>query len=85
MNWLLLAGSLAGVLVLAAAAWALGLGGDPKIADEAEALRIAADHGFEGTIATVQDEGRKAIVGDAEGRITTIRRHGVHFIAGPDA
>jgi hypothetical protein len=80
VNWVLLAGSLAGVLALAGAARLLGLGAEARIADEDDTIRIAKEHGFEGTIAQVQDHGREAIVADRYGHVLGIRAHGVHFV-----
>ncbi|MGZ8335073.1 MAG: hypothetical protein ACXWU1_00255 [Allosphingosinicella sp.] len=79
MNGLLLAGSLAGVLVLAVVAWLLGLGGG-AIADEAEAMRIAgqAASGFEPEAAIVSGDRRAAIVRGTDASIVLLKVHGAH-------
>jgi hypothetical protein len=82
MNWPLLAGSLAGVLALAAIAWLMGLGGG-AIGDGDEAMRTAeaACSGFRAERAFVSRDGRAALVEGAEGEIVLLKVHGVHVAA----
>jgi hypothetical protein len=79
MNWMMLAGSLAAVLLLAWLSKALGLGGDVRL-DQAAAWRIAMDQGFDPTDLIIDRAGIAAIARDADGRHLLIRRHGVNFI-----
>ena len=79
MNWVLLAGSLVAVLVLAWVAKAMGLGGDVRL-DRALSLRIAGDEGFASTDIIVDRAGIAAIARDVDGRHMLIRRHGVNFV-----
>ena len=78
-----LGGSLVAILVLAALAWALKLGPSPKIADEADARRLAneADTGFGPSEVAVSVDGASAILADSRGRIMVLRKHGTHFAA----
>lgn len=80
MNWLMLGGSLAAVLALAAAARWLDLGGDARLdADAANAL--IEEQGFIPT-ETVLDRARlAALARDDAGRVMLVRRHGAHFVA----
>ena len=82
MNWALLAGSVAGVLGLAAIAWMLGLGGG-TIADAEEAKRIAADSlsGFDPVEAIVSQNGAAALVEGQDGTVALLKAHGVHVAA----
>ena len=82
MNWTLLAGSLAGVLALAAIAWMIGLGGG-AIGDAGEAMRTAeaACSGFRAERAFVSRDGRAALVGGADGDLVLLKVHGVHVAA----
>lgn len=80
MNWLLLAGSVAGILFLWGIARALGLGGDVRLRGRDEAIRRAEDDGFEASDVVVDRAGLGAIARDSEGRHLLIRRHGVHFV-----
>lgn len=82
MNWLLIAGSLAGVLALTGIAWALGLGG-AELADEDEAMRIAEAElpGFVAVSAEVSPDRQSAAVAGADGARVRVRRHGAQFIA----
>lgn len=96
MNWALAAGSLAAVLALAGVAWALKLGGERRIVDVAQAIRLAEDAiaGFDAMDAVVCNEGGGAVVFGRDGRIALIRPSGARFIvrevraprwrAGPD-
>jgi hypothetical protein len=82
MNWVLLAGSLGGVLFLAAVAWALGLGGG-ELTDESEAMRIAEAElpGFVAVAAELADDRQSAVVIGADGTRVRLRRHGAQFVA----
>jgi len=82
MNWPLLAGSLAGVLALAAIAWLMGLGGG-AIGDADEAMRTAeaACSGFRAEHAFVSRDRRAALVEGAEGDLVLLKVHGVHVAA----
>ena len=84
MNWPLLAGSLAGVLGLAAVAKLLGLGG-AELASEEEAMRIAEAErpGFVAVSAVLAEDGQSAIVAGENGDQLRIRRHGAQFVAAP--
>ncbi len=55
MNWLVLAGSLAAVFAVAGVAWLGGMGGTPRIENDAHAMRLARDahSGFEPSEAAV--------------------------------
>jgi hypothetical protein len=81
MNWLLLAGSLAGVLALAGAAWWLGLG-EAELADEAEAMRIAEAEvpGFRAVSAELAEDRRGGVVIGDSGERVRLRRHGARFV-----
>lgn len=83
MNWALLAGSLAGVLALALAARLLGLGAEPRIADEAHARQLAdeAHCGFDAVEVAVDRAGYAALLRDADDRHLIIRAHGNHFVS----
>jgi len=78
-----LGGSIAAVLLLAAIAWKLGLGGDVRLRDEAEARRLgqAAIWGFDAVEVALDRAGIGALLRDAQGRVMLVRRHGVHFVA----
>jgi hypothetical protein len=82
MNWPLLAGSLAGVLALAAIAWLMGLGGG-AIGEGGEAMRTAeaACSGFRAERAFVSRDGRAALIEGAEGDLVLLKVHGVHVAA----
>jgi len=77
MNLPLLVGSVAGVLVLAWAAWLLGLGG-ASIADEAEAQRraVESDLTFESDLAFVSADRRSALVHARDGSWMVLKVHG---------
>jgi hypothetical protein len=79
MNWLMLAGSLAAVLMLAWVAKVMALGGDVRLS-RYDSLRIAAEEGFQAANVVIDRAGIAAIVRDAAGRHMLIRRHGVHFV-----
>lgn len=82
MNWMLAAGSVAGVLGLALIARLLGLGG-AALADAEEAMRIAEAElpGFVATSAVLAEGGQGATVTGADGTIVRLRRHGAQFVA----
>lgn len=80
MNWLLLAGSLAGVLLLAGAAHLLGLGGDARL-DGATARGLIEEQGFEPVEIALDRAGLAALARDEAGRVMLVRRHGAHFVA----
>jgi hypothetical protein len=79
MNWLLLGGSLAAVLLLAWVAKIMGMGGDVRL-DADAARRIAEDEGFKPVDVITDRAGIAAIARDAGGRHMLIRRHGVNFV-----
>lgn len=74
-------GSLAAILVLAAIAWRLKLGPEPRLDDEIAARRAAdeAVSGFEPVAIGLDNEGRGALLRDIGGRILLLRPHGTHF------
>lgn len=76
------AGSLAAVLLLVFLAWRLRLGGEPEIADEAEARELADNAlcGFEAAEIALDRAGRGALLRDDNGRIMVLAPHGNHFI-----
>lgn len=59
------------------------LGVEPRILDEAHALRLAeeAEAGFDGTEVARDRGGYSAIVANGDGRMMLIRAHGNHFAA----
>ena len=74
-------GSLVAILVLAALAAALKLGGKPVLGDEG-ALALAAgevEDGFEVARGSIARGGHAALVRDPTGRIMVIKRHGNKF------
>lgn len=77
--------SLIAVLFLAWLVGRMGLGADPRIADEAHAIRLAeeAEVGFGGIEVARDRAGFAAIVRNAEGRQMLVRAHGNHFAARP--
>lgn len=81
MNWPLLAGSVAGVLGLAALAWMLRLGGG-AIESAVEAMRVAREdlYDFEPGTAFVSADGRAALVLGPSGA-ALLKQHGVHVAA----
>ena len=80
MNWVMLAGSLAAVLMLAWAAKAMGLGGDIRLTRD-DALRIAGEEGFAPNDVIIDRAGIAAIARNDAGQHMLIRRHGVNFVA----
>lgn len=79
MNWMLLAGSIVAVLLLAQSAKWLGLGGDVRL-DRDAAWQIAEGEGFVPTEIIIDRAGIGAIVRDGGGRHMLIRRHGINFV-----
>ena len=82
MNWLMLGGSLAAVLALAAAARWLDLGGDARL-DANAANALVEEQGFVPTETVLDRAGLAALARDAAGRVMLVRRHGAHFVAHP--
>ncbi len=78
----MLLGSLAAVLVMAAAARLLQLGGDTRL-DRNEALHLARAQGFDVVDIALDRAGLAALVRDAANRFLLVRRHGAHFVAQP--
>ena len=79
MNWVMLAGSLAAVLMLAWAAKAMDLGGDVRLTRN-DALRIASEEGFAPNDVIIDRAGIAAIARNNAGQHMLIRRHGVNFV-----
>lgn len=73
--------SLAAILALAGFAKFLGLGGDPRLADEADVRRVAdmLVPGFEAVEIARDKAGIGALLRDADGRQLLIRQHGAFF------
>jgi hypothetical protein len=61
----------------------MNLGVEPRILDEAHALRLAeeAEAGFDGVRVGRDRGGYSALVANADGRMMVIRAHGNHFAA----
>lgn len=82
MNWWSLAGSLAAILLLAAVAWRLRLGGDGRI-ETPEAAADAADHQLSDFVtgsAVVGVDGLAALAVDRTGaRVAVVKRHGARL------
>lgn len=84
MNWPVLAGSLAAILILAGVAWALKLGRgshagaieDPGAAAQAAEQAIP---GFDAIGALIGDDRAAAIVAGAHGRVAALKRHGARI------
>ena len=81
MNWLVLGGSLIGVLALAAVAHLLGLGGDARL-DRAQVVQFAQDAGLADVEVAIDRAGMSALVRDGS-RFLLVRRHGARFVAEP--
>lgn len=83
MNLTVLIGSLAAVFALAAIAWLLGMGRTPRIADAAQAERLARDahSGFVPAGAAVSRDGRAALVAGRDGDFVLLREHGANIAA----
>ena len=79
MNWVVLAGSPAAVIMLAWAAKAMGLGGDIRLTRD-DALRIAGEEGFAPNDVIIDRAGIAAIARNDAGQHMLIRRHGVNFV-----
>ena len=80
-----LGASLLAVFFVACLVGKMGLGADPRIEDEAHAIRLAeeAEAGFRGVEVARDRAGFAAIVRNAEGRMMLVRAHGNHFAARP--
>ncbi len=78
-----LGASLAAILLLAWGCQKLGLGGDIRIRDAAEARRLAREAvcGFEAADLALDRAGIAALLRDRQGRVMLLRRHGAHFAA----
>ncbi len=77
------AGSLAAVVILVLASWALGLGRGARIVDESEAQELAdnAICGFEVEEVALDAGGHGALLLDGKGRIMLLAPHGAQFAA----
>lgn len=73
--------SLAAILLLAAIAHRLELGGDARIRSEDDARLLAQEalYGFEPVDVVIDRAGMGALLRDEEGRVLLLRRHGSHF------
>ncbi|WP_428632149.1 hypothetical protein [Sphingopyxis sp.] len=80
-----LGASVAAVLFVVWLVRKMGLGVDPRIEDEAHAIRLAeeAEAGFRGIDVARDRAGFSALVRNAEGRMMIVRAHGNHFAARP--
>ncbi len=80
-----LGGSVVAVLFVVWLVKRMGLGADPRIADDAHAIRLAeeAEAGFRGIEVARDRAGFAAIVRNAAGRQMLVRAHGNHFAARP--
>lgn len=83
MSWILIAGSIAGVLALYWLCRLLGLGAEVRINGAEHAMRLAeeAHCGFEPVAAIVDRGGYAALLRNAAGRHMLIRAHGSHFVS----
>jgi hypothetical protein len=77
-----LGGSLIAILALAWLARWLGLGGDVRLRNEAQARELAgqAVYGFEPVAVTLDRAGIGALLRDADGRQMLLRRHGAMWV-----
>jgi hypothetical protein len=77
-----LGASLLAILALAWLARWLGLGGDVRIHDEADARRLASEavFGFEPVDVAIDRAGIAALLKDADGRQLLLRRHGAMWV-----
>lgn len=75
--------SLAAILALAGLARWLGLGGDVRLRDAADACEKAGEAlcGFDAADVALDRAGIGALLRDASGRVMLLRRHGVRFAA----
>jgi hypothetical protein len=73
--------SLVAIVVLALLARWMGLGGNPVLASEADAIRAAGEVSdtFEPCSIAVAQDGKSALLADPQGRIMLIKRHGNRF------
>lgn len=73
--------SLVAILLLAWIAARMRLGGDVRIRDEDHARELANEviDGFEPVRLTLDRAHVGAMLGDAQGRVMVLRRHGSHF------
>ncbi len=73
--------SLIAVLVLAAIAWGMKLGGNPVLTDDAAVARAAGEveDGFAPVRTSIARGGSAALARDEGGRIMVIKRHGNRF------
>ncbi|MEQ1509853.1 MAG: hypothetical protein ABL909_05555 [Sphingopyxis sp.] len=80
--WAQIAASFLAILAIVWAARLMGLGGDVRIRDEAQARRLAneAVNGFVPVDVAVDRAGIGALLKDADGRHLLLRRHGVQFV-----
>ncbi len=78
-----LTASLTAILLLAWTCRRLGLGGDVRLRDAAEARRLASAAlcGFEAADLALDRAGIGALLRDSQGRVMLLRRHGAHFAA----
>ena len=78
MNLLLLAGSLAAILVLAGVAWALRLGREARIdsPEDAAAAAETALAGFEAADVVLGADGAGALAIGEDGRLAAVKLHG---------
>lgn len=74
-------GSLVAIIVVAALVRAMGLGGKPRLTDEASVSEAAGEveDGFTPSRVSIAKDGAAALARDGEGRIMVIRRHGNKF------
>ncbi|MGQ3102309.1 MAG: hypothetical protein ACT6Q5_14910 [Sphingopyxis solisilvae] len=80
-----LGGSVVAVLFVVWLVKRMGLGADPRIEDDAHAIRLAeeAEAGFRGIEVARDRAGFAAIVRNVDGRQMLVRAHGNHFAARP--
>lgn len=74
-------GSLVAIIALAGLAVLLKLGGTPRLSNEEDVRRAAAEvvDGFEAIECATARDGGAALARDAQGRIMLIKRHGNRF------
>jgi hypothetical protein len=78
-----LAASVVAILAIALICWKMGLGGDVRIRNEAEARNLAeqAIYGFEAVDCALDRAGIGALLRDSQGRVMLLRRHGAQFVS----
>jgi hypothetical protein len=78
-----LTASVVAILAIAFICWKMGLGGDVRIRDEAEARDLAeqAIFGFEAVDCALDRAGIGALLRDSQGRVMLLRRHGAQFVS----